>query len=337
MIKNDIQTRLFNIIKSKINGKDNIGNNLGELLNVSSDAVYRRIRNETPLTINEIEKLCAYFHISFDVLMGQAENSVVFNYNPLNYYDHSLEGYLMGMLTPFRKLRNCTNPYLIITSNNISIFQLLNFPRLSRFRLYFWAKTHLHMDEYKDKKFREERVTDSAFEMGAEILDSYVNIPTIECYDPEFLKGFIRQIQYYSNARLFEDPYLALILLDDVKQMAEHINQQINIGRKFKHRDDLENIGNTYDVYLNDTINADNTFYYSANEVEGIYISHNLMNYLHTTAPIYVSETKHILEKQIANSSLISKVNEKQRNVLFHKLFKTIESVKNQILVDLEH
>ena len=166
--------------------------------------------------------------------------------------------------------------------------------------------------------------------MGAEILDAYVNVPTIECYDPEFLKGFIRQIQYYSNARLFEDPNHALVLLDDVKQMTDHIMAQINIGRKFKHRDEPENVGNTYDVYLNDTINADNTFYYSSDEIEGIYLSHNLMNYLHTTAPSYVSETKSILEKQIANSSMISKANEKQRNALFDKLYKNIESAFNK-------
>jgi hypothetical protein len=336
-MKKDIQSRLFALIKSKIDSKDNIGNVLGDLLNISPDAVYRRSRIETPLTIHEIEKLCTHFHLSFDMLLGQDENTVVFNYNPLQNYDYSLEGYLKGMLIPFRKLRECTNPYLIITSNNISIFQLLNFPRLSRFRLYFWAKTHLYMDEYKDKKFREERVSDSLFEMGAEILDAYVHTPTIECYDPEFLKGFIRQIQYYSNARLFEDPNTAIVLLNDVKLMTDHIIEQINIGRKFKHRDHPENLGNTYDVYLNDTINADNTFYYSADEIEGIYLSHNSMNYLHTTAPSYVSETKSILEKQIANSSMISKVNEKQRNVLFHKLYKNIEAVRNSILVDLEY
>ena len=117
----------------------------------------------------------------------------------------------------------------------------------------------------------------------------------------------------------------------------DHIMAQINIGRKFKHRDEPENVGNTYDVYLNDTINADNTFYYSSDEIEGIYLSHNLMNYLHTTAPSYVSETKSILEKQIANSSMISKANEKQRNALFDKLYKNIESARNQILVDLEY
>ena len=60
------------------------------------------------------------------------------------------------------------------------------------------------------------------------------------------------------------------------------------------------------------------------------------MNYLHTSDTVYVKETKSILEKQFANSSLISKVNQKERNVFFHKLQKQIETVRSQIEADLE-
>jgi len=334
-MNNEIQNKFFTLVKEKIGSKDNLGNVLGDLLHLSPDAVYRRNRNETPLTIFEIEKICKYFNISFDALIERNEQAIVFNYNPLHNYDFSLEGYLQALLISINQLRQCSSPKIILTSNNLSIFQLLNFPRLSRFRLYFWAKTHLHIEQYKNQKYLEDRVTDSAFEMGAEILDAYVNIPTYECYDPEFLRGFLRQILYYSNARLFENPQHAIQLIDDVKAMADHIRAQVVIGRKFKHRDDPENVGNIYEVYLNDTINSDNTFYYHAEETEGIYLSHNMMNYLHTTDPTYVRESKRMLDNQIANSSLISRSNEKERNSFFHSLYKDIEHTKNQILMDL--
>ncbi len=335
-MNNDIQSKLFALIKNKIESKDNLGNVLGELLHLSSDAIYRRNRNETPLTIFEIEKICKHFNLSFDSLIGGDQHTVLFNYNPLHFYDFGMESYLKALMISFQQLRKCSNPRIILSSNNLSIFQLLNFPRLSRFRLYFWAKTHLHLEEYVGKKFKEERVTDNVFQMGAEILDNYVNIPTIECYDPEFLKGFIRQIQYYSNARLFENPSYALQLIDEVKLLTDHIREQIIIGKKFKYRDDPKKTGNTYEVFLNDTINADNTFYYVSDEIEGIYLSHNMLNYLHTTDIIYVKESKSILEKQIANSSMISRVNEKQRNAFFYKLYKQLELTRNQILIDIE-
>lgn len=331
----DIQTRLLELVKQKIGGKDTIGNALSDLLCIGSDAAYRRNRGETPLTIQEVEKICSHYSISFDTLMGLSETSVLFEYNPTHMYDFSLEGYLEGIAGAFRSLNQCTNPSIVMTIHNISVFQLLNFPRLTRFRLYFWAKTHLHMEEFRDQLHEEERITDNAFKLGAEILNLYVNIPTSECYDKEFLHGLLRQIQYYSNAQLFKDPEYALKLIDDVKCMADHIRAQTEIGVKFKYNDKPGKYGNTYDVYLNDTNNADTSFYYSSDEVDGIFLTHNQMNYLNTTDTVYVKETKLILEKQLANSSIISKVNQKERNIFFSQLDKTIQTIRTQIEANL--
>ena len=59
------------------------------------------------------------------------------------------------------------------------------------------------------------------------------------------------------------------------------------------------------------------------------------MNYLHTSDEVYVSDTKKILDKQLANSSLISVVNEKERNSYFFDLEKMIRSFRARIESDL--
>lgn len=335
-MKVDIQQRLLEIVKAKIGGKETIGNALSDLLSIGTDAAYRRNRGETPLTIQEVQKLCKHFSISFDDLVGLSETNVIFDYNPTHLYNFNLEGYFHGLLEALRNLKQCSNPSVLMTSNNIPVFQLMNFARLVRFRLYFWAQTYLYMEEYRGELHEEVRVDESLFGLGAEVLDLYVKLPTSECYDPEFLRGLIRQIHYYAEARLFKDPRYALKLMDDVKNMADHVQAQAELGKKFKFRDKSGFVGEKYNVYLNDTINSDNTFYYQADEVEGIYMSHNQMNYLHTSDTVYVKETKSILEKQFANSSLISKVNQKERNVFFHKLQKQIETVRSQIEADLD-
>lgn len=48
----DHQSALFEIIKRKINGENSLGDALGEVLSLSNDAVYRRYRGETQLTIH---------------------------------------------------------------------------------------------------------------------------------------------------------------------------------------------------------------------------------------------------------------------------------------------
>lgn len=328
----DIQSTLIAIVKEKSKKIDSIGHVLSETLNISLDAAYRRSRGETLLTIDEVEKLCRVFHISFDSICKSDSGTVTFEYSSISNYDFSLEGYLADLLEAFKKLEQTTNPEIILTANNLSIFQLLNFPHLVRFRLYFWAKTHLQVPEYQNVLFEHEKVTENAYKIGWEILQRYNRIPSTECYDFNFLKGLLRHIHYYASAHYFKDASYAFRLLDEVKMMADHIKEQASIGQKFVFRKETPPAeGNNYNVYVNDTVNSENTFYYSSEETEGIYLAHNYMNYIHTNDKQYTEETKSILKKQLANSSLISNVNQKQRNMFFHKINASIEQFRKKI------
>lgn len=334
-MKNDIQHELLHIIKGKISRTDNIGNVLSEVLSISIDAAYRRNRGETPLTIQEVQKLCSYFDISFDNLASIKENNVLFEYSPLYNYDFSFDSYLDGLVQALRRLSSAEDPHITLTVDNIALFQLLNFPHLTRFRLFYWAKSHLQIEEYQNELFEEQKLTDHAYSVGYEILQHYVKIPTTECYDPEFLKGFMRQIQYYSSAHLFKDPEYPLQLMDEIKMMADHIKAQAELGKKFIYRQQAPASGNEFNLYLNDTVNADNTYFYKTKKEKGIYIVHNHLNFLHTTDPTYVEESKSIMDRQLSNSSLISAVNEKDRNAFFHRLDRTITQFRNKIEADL--
>ena len=77
-------------------------------------------------------------------------------------------------------------------------------------------------------------------------------------------------------------------------------------------------------------------FYYESKEKRGLYVTHNIMNYLQTTDPQYVTDTKQVLDKQLANSSLISVVNEKERNNYFFEFEKTINMFRKKIEADIE-
>ena len=85
--------------------------------------------------------------------MDMKQNTVIFEYNSLNEYDYSLDSYLEGILDGMKKLQQCTNPNIVLTVKDTPLFQLLNFPHLVRFKLYFWAKTYLNITEYKDQQF----------------------------------------------------------------------------------------------------------------------------------------------------------------------------------------
>lgn len=334
-MKADIQENLIKQIKEKIQNEDSIGKSLADVLSLSQDAVYRRYRGETAFTIYEIQKICLFYNISFDSLLEIQQNRVVFTYNSLSEYDFSLDKYLEGILQGVKEIKAQKNATMILTVKDTPLFQFLNFPHLLRFKLYFWAKSFLNVEEYKNAQFVYEKISEKTFHIGKEILQIYNTIPSKEIYDFDFLRGFIRQIQYYFDAYLFQDPAYAVKLLSEMQELLKHMKAQVNIGKKFMYGTHPPANGNDFEVFLNQTIITDSTYCFESDSQKGLYITHNMMNYLKTSDEVYVNESEQILHKLLENSSLISKVNEKERNAFFHQLDRIVLICKNKIEAEL--
>ena len=63
------QQVFFNHIKSLIPPHISFVDDVAEVLNISNDSAYRRIRGEKPIGFEEIKKLCVKYHISLDQLL----------------------------------------------------------------------------------------------------------------------------------------------------------------------------------------------------------------------------------------------------------------------------
>lgn len=332
----DHQSAIFEIIKRQIQGKDSIGNVVGEILSISQDAVYRRFRGETLLTIYELEKLSKHFNISLDTLFNVNKNKVLFEYEPISNYDFSMELYLSTLLKGLTAMKGQKNPELIISVNNSPIIQLMNYPHLIRFKLFFWAKTHLQIEEYKNAKFKYEKIDPKTFNIGHEALKIYCQIPSKEIYDPELLRGFVREVYYYFESQQFEDPTYAMYILDLLDRFVDHLKAQAEIGKKFVSTTEPPANGNEFEMYHNETLNGNTTIYYQTDAFQGLYFGHNLMNSVHTIDQAYIDDSLHVLKKQLANSSVISVVNEKERNMYFGQVKNMIQSFKKKMELDLE-
>jgi hypothetical protein len=332
----DHQTTIFEIIKRKTEGKDSLGNIVGEILSISQDAVYRRFRGETLLTIFELEKLCKHFEISLDSLFEINKNAVLFDFRQLNEYEFSMARYLEKIVKDLQLIKAQKNPELVITVSNIPLLQLMNFPHLVRFKLFFWAKTHLQMKEYEGKAFAYEKLPEDSFAFGHEALRLYNSIPSKEIYDSSFLRGFVDEVYYYYKAQHFEDPAYAVYMLELLGRFVDHLEAQAIIGKKFISTTEPPASGNDFEMYKNDTLNGNGATMYRTADHCGLYITHNLLNFLHTTDKVYIEDSIKVLNKQMANASVISVVNEKERNSYFSKVRNMINNMKKKIELDLE-
>ena len=334
-MQNDYQKTIFETIKRQTQGQDSLGNIIGDVLSLSQDAVYRRYRGETHLTIYELEKLCKHFNISLDSLFEINKNKVIFEFQPINEFDFSMDLYLQSMCQALMGIKDQKNPRLIILVNNTPIMQLLNYPHLVRFKLFFWAKTHLQVKEFKDQKFKYEKISPESFNTGLDALKMYNSIPSKEIFDPELLRGFVREVYYYFESEQFEDPEYAVYILDLLERFVDHLKAQAEVGKKFVSTTEPPASGNDFEMYHNETLNGNTTIHYKTDDYEGLYVGHNLMNSVYTTDQAYIEDTVSILNKQMANSSVISNVNEKERNNYFSQVRRMIQSFKKKIELEL--
>ncbi|MBD3637999.1 MAG: hypothetical protein HUJ25_11645 [Crocinitomicaceae bacterium] len=335
-IEHDIQQRIFNSIKLQLPKEEKLSQVLQDKLFISQDAAYRRLRGDVPLTIYETRTLCDAFNLSFDDYGELQQGRVQFSYNPLVSIDMNYKSYLSGLRDGLKQVRQLDNAHIIMSINDTPLFQIFNLPHLTRFKFFFWAKTYLMMPEYQNEKFKREKIDKESLAIGIEALNYYNSIPTTEIYGPETLRGTLRQIEYYFDSHLFEDPSYALEILDNLMQLIDHMRTEAENGAKYTRGNEPITNGNEFNMYCNDTYIADNTYLIKWDTGTSVYLSHNILNYLVTTDPYYAEESEKVLTKLKDNSSLISKINAKERNKFFGNLERTVLNFRRKVEAELD-
>ena len=191
------------------------------------------------------------------------------------------------------------------------------------------------MKEFQHTEFEYEKIPKHSFSIGLEALQIYNTIPSKEIYDPELLRGFTREVYYYFQSHHFKDPEYALYMLTLLDRFVDHLKAQAVAGKKFISTTQPPASGNDFEMYFNETLNGNTTIVYNTDDNSGVYIGHNLMNFVHTTDQSYIDDSVSILKKQMANSSVISVVNEKERNNYFFQVKNMINTFRKKIELEL--
>src|ERR1700758_1703583 len=93
-----VQQIFFQHVKSNLAAHLSLVDEVAELLNISNDSAYRRIRGEKPLSFEELKSLCAHYKISLDQLFHLNNNSFLFSGPLTNNQNFGIELYLEHLL-----------------------------------------------------------------------------------------------------------------------------------------------------------------------------------------------------------------------------------------------
>ena len=331
MNKSDIQHNFFESIKSSLPGNISLADVLAEVLQISTDSAYRRLRGEKMLSLEEVQSLCNHFRISIDEALSLHTNVTSFSGHFLDAASFSLDKYLKDMLEQLTLINKLHHKELIYFCKDVPIFQYFMFPELAAFKFFVWMKTLLPGNPANGQSESLDSIMTSLLAYSKKLADVYVQIPGVEILSPGNTATTQWQIEYARDARLFKSEVELEVLYDRLQEMNDHMERQAEAGKKFLPGQSV-NSGANYRLYVNDFVIGDNTVLVKGETAEVCFISHNAINYFFTRDQRFIKYTGQFLENVIRKSILISSAGEKERSIFFNHTRRQIDESRKNLL-----
>lgn len=312
-------------LKQVVPSNVSLVDDIADLLQISNDSAYRRLRNETELSLDETYKICKHYRISIDSVLSNKGDSVTCNYIKLTDSIDNFENYLTGLLNQLQKLQKTDDAKIIYAAEEIPIFHSFFSKELTAFKLFYWQRSVLNIPDYQTKKFDWDLIPEKQLQLANDIHQAYLQVPSTEIWTDETIQTTIKQIEYYFESGAFREKNDAIVVLQELKKMMQAINQYAE--------DEIKTNTTTFNLYNSDLVIGTNCIHVTVASSVISYISFNSINSLTTSNQQFCEEIEHWMKNLIKKSTLISSIAEKQRFQFFSKAYKAIdlciERIKN--------
>lgn len=331
MTTTDSQDYLFQRIKELLPQDISMVDAISEILNVSSDSAYRRIRGETPLVLEEAKQLCDKFHLSLDQLLGIRSGFTLFQTERIHYKNFSFEKYLSSILLQLQQLNGYMKKEIIYLSKDLPFFHNFSNEPLFAFHYFFWMKSILRHPDFEDRDFTLDCLTPEIKKMGTDLIQTYNNIPSTEIWNTECINSIIFQVESYKEAGYFADRNDIRKIYEAVEATITHLKCQAENGCKYLPDENPEFKKNNFKFFYNRMTLGDNTIMGIADHIKTVFLNYDVMNYMVTRDEKFCKDTHNDLLGLIRRSTLISNSGEKQRNIFFNILLSKIIDRKHNL------
>jgi hypothetical protein len=329
MESTELQQAFFNNVKNSIPPHLSMVDEIADLLNLSYDSVYRRVRGEKPLTMTELKTLCEHFHISVDQVLQIKTDSVVFQAPGINDDNEEFVDYLGRMLKQLQYFNSFNEKQMLYLCKDLPIWHFYSYPEIAAFKTFCWIKSIRNHPAYQNKKFSlSEYKFEDCYAIGQKILHEYCNIPSIEAWNYESLSSSLRQIEYYKDAGLFSKKEDFYIVLDSFDRTLDYFQQQAEVGRKFMPGATELNYKQPFQLCVNEVVLGNNAIMVELDSAKHCFITYNVFGYLMTKDPRFAMQSFQSFHNLVSRSTIISGTGEKYRNRFFSYLHEKVAALR---------
>lgn len=324
MATENVQSTFLEQVKKRLPPNVSFADEMAEILKISRDSAYRRIRGETILSLDEAKVLCNQFGVSLDLLLGSSQEIVPFRHQIVNNEPETFEKWLRSILNNLETIAGFpSEKEVVYSAKDVPVFHYFDYPDLAAFKMYFWKKSVLNYPGLQSEKFKPQAISGEYITIGKKIGEAYSKIPSTELWSDETTVITLKQIEFYHESGFFHSATDAHMLLDQYEQLLQGIREKAAKG--FKH-DKIP-----FKLYKNEILIADNNILFRMGNKKAVYLIHNITEILMTTNESFCDQTENFTDNLQNRSVLISTTGEKERNKFFNSMNEKIEAAKRKI------
>lgn len=322
------QEFLFQRIKEFLPPVTSLVDKVAEILNISSDSAYRRIRGETPLVLDEARELCLYFKISLDQLLDVKSGSILFQGVRVNTHNYNYIAYLKELQKQLLYISSFFNKEIIYRSKDVPIFHNFYYKPLIAFRYFFWMKSVIQSPGFADRDFELNCISPEIEKLSGDLVLEYNKIPSTEIWNTECINAAISQIEFYKDSGYFVSATDIKIVYEALEASLIHLKNEVEYGCKFMPQEDHAAKKNNFKFFYNRAMLGDNTILIITDRVKAAYLNYDGLNYIHTRDESFCLPLYEDLQNQMKRATIISQTSEKQRNLFFNNMLNKIRDRK---------
>lgn len=308
----------------------NLAEELAGLLNLSLDSIYRRLRGETDISLEETLAICAHFELPLASVLEQQANMVAFRTNTLGGDSASFTQYLKVIVADVMGMHGEPDFEIVYAAEDLPVYYNFFFFELARFKMVYWNKSILGSSELIGRCVEDVDVPNHWVEQVPIARAAFLGVKIQEIWNEDTLKSTLKQIRYYWEAGYFRTPELPLRLCQDLFDLVEAVSQQAKTGKKFnpltKKFTDVP-----FRLYCSDLMIGTNTVALRSKHSMASYLGYHTFNFMRTKNADFNRSTQDWLDNMRQKGTLISEAGEKQRWQFFHSMNRQIEELQDFI------
>jgi len=308
----------------------NLAEELAGLLNLSLDSIYRRLRGETDISLEETLAICAHFELPLASILEQQANMVAFRTNSLGGDSESFTQYLKVIVADVMGMRSEPEFEIIYAAEDLPVYYNFFFYELARFKMVYWNKSILGSTEMVGRCVEEVEVPNHWVEQVPIARAAFLGVKTHEIWNEDTLKSTLKQIRYYWEAGYFRSSELPLRLCQDLFELVETLNKQAQAGRKYNPLTN-EFTDVPFRLYSSDLMIGTNTVALKSRHTMASYLGYHTFNFMRTKNADFNRFTSDWLDNMRQKGVLISEAGEKQRLQFFQSLNRQVEELQEFI------